>query len=83
MENDLAGGFSAKELAKAMRALFNDGEIIANQPLWRGPYRHQVMGIARKSIDDPALNTRASVTDRSAATEAHPSAACARQCPPL
>ena len=55
VDNDLSSGFTVKELAKAMRALFNDGEIIANQALWRGPNRHQVMGIARKSIADPAL----------------------------
>jgi hypothetical protein len=68
VENDLAGGFSDKELAKAMRALFNDGEIIANAELWRGPNRHKVMGIARKSTADPALETCASHADQSAAT---------------
>jgi hypothetical protein len=36
VENDLAGDFIDKELAKAMRALFNDGGIIANAELWRG-----------------------------------------------
>jgi hypothetical protein len=83
VENELAGGFSAKELAKAMRALFNDGEIIANHPLWRGSNRHEVKGIARKRLADPALKTCAAVGDQSAATEAHPSAGCARQCPPV
>jgi RecA-family ATPase len=63
VENDLAGGCTVKELIRAMRALFNEAEIIANQPLWRGANRHLVMGIARKCRTDPALQNCASVDD--------------------
>ena len=43
----LAGDFTANELQAAMNALFLEGRIKAQQPLWPGRDRHPVTGIAR------------------------------------
>ena len=42
----LADGFSAKEMAEAMNALFRENRIVAGATLWRGADRHAVTGIA-------------------------------------
>lgn len=49
VQNDVSDGFSAPELERAMRRLFQDDRIVADAQLWQKPNRHFASGLARKS----------------------------------